>query len=269
MKILRVTKNEIPQIWADKGILVERISSSWLSAFTAAKIARAVDKSGCEIVEIYNLTDAMAAVSSRKIARSRFAIVCSIPANTEAPKGIPTEIRRGVDAWAFTSQESAADFPSDLKNKTVIPATHFGIKELAELKSIAPRKYLFVGPLTDFDRLKQAIADTDCAPDGTALRICGTGKARYVMAEVRHARGIEHPERIEWAGADYDLGNEITRADAVIKSHRDITDTEAYIMSRGLPLYDRIGGETISEREQHTPCFHVEQFKRLYNLIRQ
>lgn len=271
MKILRVTKekNEIPKIWKEYGIDVDLMSPHFLSAFTANKIARVADQYGCKVVEVYNTTNAIAAVSARKIAKGRFAIVCSIPANREAPKGIAVEIRREVDAWVFTSHESAADFPTDLKNKTVIPATHFGIDKWAESRSGTPQKYLYIGPLTDFDRLRQAIADTDNAPDGTTLRICGTGKARYVMAEVHHARHISHPERIVWLGEGYDLDKEAYRSDAAIKSHRDITDTEAYIMSHGLPLYERIGGEEKVEREQHMPCFHVEQFKKLYTLIRQ
>ncbi len=269
MRILRVTKEDTHEIWKDYGIEVVRVAPSMLSAITALKIARAADKSGCAIVEVYTLTDAIAAVSARKIARQKFGIVYSVGCCPTPPKGIAAEIRREVDAWVFAGENSAAAYPADLRNKTVIGATHFGIHDILEEKTRTPRTYLMAGALTDFDRLRQAITDTDAAPDGTILRICGTGKARYVMAEVRHAKHIQHPERIQWAGDAFDPDKETIIADAAIKGHDEVTPIEAYLMSRGLPLYNSITGHEQEDRIRHMPCFHVEQFRSLYSRIRE
>lgn len=269
MKILRTTKEYIPKIWKNYGIDVVRVSPCILSAITALKIAREADRSGCMIVEVYSLADAIAAVSARKIARLKFGIVYSVPCGATPPKGIASEIRREVDAWVFTGESSAAAYPTDLRNKTIIGATHFGIQEIHEEKTGTPQTYLMAGPLTDFNRLRQAITDTDAAPEGTILRICGTGKARYVMAEVRYARHIRHPERIQWTGDNSDPEKEALLADAAIKGHDDVTAIEAYIMSLGLPLYNSIGSCEQVDRSRHMPCFHVEQYRKLYNLIRE
>ena len=241
MKILAISNQSVTDacaaLFAERGAHIGHISPSALSAFTAMKVRKALNKGECDVVAVGDLGNAMAAISAREISRDVH-IVYFVAPNADVPKGIPADIRNGVDAWIFPSQRLCDAFPDSLKRKLVVPTADVdGIIEGKVAGSGNPLHMAWIGPMDgNTQRLVDAVNAIDEAPDGSLLTICGTGKAQKVMPAVRQSRAICHPERVVWAGDKCDIVATVSEATAVVQSGMDAIGIEmgAAVMGRKL-----------------------------------
>ncbi|MCM1225006.1 MAG: hypothetical protein NC548_62200 [Lachnospiraceae bacterium] len=182
------------------------------------------------------IKDAMAAISARKIAKRRPKVTMLILPNTNAPKGIPAEVREGVDKWIFPSERLRSLYPQGLKNAVVEPPLDKGFAGVPSVDEKA-RRYAWVGPIDgNTERLKKAIEWINSRPEECSLLVFGEGKAGNVMPAVRLARSIENSDRIAWMGKDFSPADCKTPLSAIIQAGLDPTPLENKLKSCGLPL---------------------------------
>lgn len=226
------------------GLFCQAMRPSPISALTALQIASEADKCAATIVHVSRLSDAMAAISARKLGKSTYKIVMEVEPCAEPPRRIPRDILAGVDAWIFPAE--SAVWP-DARGVHVIVMPPCG-EPLASLPlllpdcvtpangdanemSVSPRRLLWVGPIDgNYTRLAQAI---ESVGPSQQLRICGTGKARHTMPLVRRSK---QSSNIVWLGEEYNLTNELNQADAIIQSGSTPTLLELRAASLQTPL---------------------------------
>ncbi len=216
------------------GIEAQVLSPAIMSALTSVKIVAVLNQQDISWIMVNNLTDAVAAISARKISKGcRPLIKIEIEPNSEIPKSIPKEVIAGVDAWTFPSHRLMSLYPEALQNRTVVIPEDFSL----DWESISPKRdskmLAWVGPLDgNIDRLKKAIQYIDDS-DGYSFKVCGTGKARYVMEAVRKSRGMDHPERVEWIGENFNLAQVLSDVSGIIQAGLDINAVEYTAKAHG------------------------------------
>lgn len=239
MRILSIYKDENAETKAraemirDAGTGFVRLSPSMMSAFTAMKIAKAVDREDIDIVETYDSRNAMAAISARSIAKRKYKIVTIVAPNTPAPLAIPKEIRQGVDLWIFPSQRLNNEYPDSLKKCIVLTPVSFKITEPIEKNTNSEITISWIGEITAPDALKAAVDALEDSGGTFTLRIAGAGRAGAVMPVVRYARGINNAHKVIWASAEYNADEEIRQSHAVIQRGDDLTAVEAAALLSG------------------------------------
>ena len=241
MNVLAISNQSVTDacaaLFAERGAHIGYISPSALSAFTAMKVRKELNKGAYDMVAVSDLGNAMAAISAREISRD-VRIAYFVASNADVPKGIPADIRNGVDAWIFPSQRLCDAFPDSLKRKLVVPAADVdGIIEGKVAGSGSPLRMAWIGPINgNTQRLIDAINAIDEAPEGALLTVCGTGKAQMAMPAVRQSRAICHPERVVWVGEGGDIVATVSEASAVVQSGMDAIGIEmgAAVMGRKL-----------------------------------
>lgn len=212
------------------------ISPSWLSPITAMNVRYAIDTHPDRDITTYRIKDAMAAVSARSIAKEKPKIIVRILPNSKPPKGIPSDVKAGVDKWIFPSERLKALFPADLKNTAVEPPidTEFKGKPIHSPES---HHYIWIGEIDgNTERLKRAIEWIDAKEDECTLMIYGTGKAQNTMPAVRVARSIVHPDRISWMGQNISAGDCNAPTTGVMQAGLDPTPLENRFNAEGVPV---------------------------------
>ncbi len=234
---------------ASRGVSTQRLSPTLLGAFTAVKIASALGKENIHCIHAYNLRDAMSAISGREISKGvKPKIVVEVAPNSAVPKSIPADICAGVDAWIFPSKRLLDLYPDNLKCKTLLPPVDLSIDWQKAKPNPSANHLCWVGALDgNIDRLKTAIQIVD-DNEGLSLRVCGTGKARYVMEAVRKQRGMEHPERVEWLGENFDIAEVLSGASAIVQAGLDPCGTESQARGRGWQLL-QVSGNGFSDAD--------------------
>lgn len=216
----------------------QRISPSLLSPMTSMNVRYAIDSRDDDEVLAVRIADAMAAISARSIARRKPRIVVRVLPNSEPPKGIPADVRQGVDCWLFPSERMRALYPADLKNAIVDPEIDMEFDGKPQHDPQA-RHYVWVGPIDgNTERLKTAINWVNALDEDASLAIYGEGKARNVMPAVKLARSIEHPDRVEWIGAAPTANNLDRPITAVLQAALDPTPLELRLQRDGILLTD-------------------------------
>ncbi len=251
--------------------LCQTLSPTLLGAFTAVKIGSALGKEDFDCIHAYNLKDAMAAISGRKISKGgQPKVVVEISPNTEIPKSIPADIRAAVDAWVFPSQRQRDRYPKDLKKPVVIPPANFELNWSDINPTTDQSQYAWIGNLDqNITRLKSAIEIIDRMAGEAKFRICGTGKARYVMDAVRKSRGMDHPERVEWLGENFDLVKILPCVNSIIQTGQDPIDAESEASARGWQLLIPQASQFVpSDAQSNTQDNYIQELTNLYNSLR-
>lgn len=251
--------------------LCQALSPTLLGAFTAVKIGSALGKEDFDCIHANNLKDAMAAISGRKISKGgQPKVVVEISPNTEIPKSIPADIRAAVDAWIFPSQRLRDRYPKDLKSPVVIPPANFELNWTDINPTTDQSQYAWIGNLDqNITRLKSAIEIIDRMAGEAKFRICGTGKARYVMDAVRKSRGMDHPERVEWLGENYELVKILPCVNSIIQAGQDPINAESEASARGWQLLIPQASQFVpSDAQSNTQDNYIQELINLYNSLR-
>lgn len=273
MKILRINTQEkcAEEIreWQENGMEIEHFAPAAISAFTSMKLARHIDKGMPQVVMVDCLKNAMAAISARQLTHNdRYKIVFTVFPNSEIPKSIPSDIRKGVDTWIFASQRLCDGYPADLKNKAVVMPVCV-VAPAMERMACGDRPIItWIGTIRDAERLKSAIAEVDEQEGRFMLRIAGAGLAKTVMPLVRMARGLRFPHNVEWVGEEYRLEEELQIAACILRTADDITLTETIALQNRIPLIDVsdikdfVGGNFKPEEIDATKESFLSEFRR-------
>lgn len=240
MKILRISKTPLPEkaieAFADFSMAVTELSPTLLSAMTAMKIAKAMNKEDADVVMVDSMDNAMAAVSARKLnLKQNFKLTFCAAPNSEIPKSIPKDIAKGVDAWIFPSQRLADLYPDGLNRPAVIQPVSLAGTVLTKETHSAPT-IGWIGDIRHPDGLKTALEEVDAQDGRFVLRIAGAGQAKTVMPLVRLSRALMHGGNVAWVGEGYDTAKEMCMCDAVLRTAPDITSTETIALQNGIPL---------------------------------
>ncbi|MCC8114807.1 MAG: hypothetical protein LIP03_12630 [Bacteroidales bacterium] len=227
MKIIFVHKKgegpraSLARLLDERGVRVEPLERAALSAFTSMRLAKAIDRTAAQAVLVTTIPDAMAAVSARKLAKSKFRIICAPRPNEPVPTGLAEDIRRGVDAWVFPSERQRQAYPQDLNRAEVIGLVDPDFSPTLPQPGAVPR-IVWIGPIDgNTQRLIRAIEQIDLPERDCELMVCGTAKAQSVMPAVHRSRAINHPERVMWTGENYELADEAAKGCAIVQSGLD------------------------------------------------
>lgn len=223
-------------------ISTDETAPAWLSAFTAMKLAKAVDKTGATAIEIGRTDDIIAAISARKLTKTAgVKIIVNLPSDFPTPLSLPGEYIREVDLWVFPSERMRAEYADlgQLKRSEVIFSTCFDEKILAAAETQSCEKkekpasadsltYLVIlRPQCDTVVMNKIIDTVDAADRDIRVLFLGQSRAGEIMPVIRHSRNTLHPERYEWLGDNYDLAGLLSAGATVIKAGKDITSAEA------------------------------------------
>lgn len=212
------------------------VTPSWLSPLTSMSVRYAIDSGSDTAITAFRIKDAMAAISARAIARRKPKITVRVIPNSQPPKGIPSDVKAGVDEWIFPSERMRSLYPRDIKGAKVSPPidARFNVKPTFDPEA---GRIIWIGEINaNTDRLKKAINWVSSQAKDCTLEIFGEGKARYVMPAVRLARSVERPGRIQWRGRPFtaaDCNDPIT---AVIQAGLDPTPLENRLKQDGIEL---------------------------------
>lgn len=240
MKILRLSKTPLPEkaltAFADFGMPVTELSPALLSAMTSLKVSKALGNADYGVVMVDSMDNAMAAISARKLnTKAPFSLAYYVKPDSEVPKSVHKDIRAGVDGWLFPSHSLCDAYPSELKDKTVMPPVSLaGIK--VERESHAVPVITWIGPIIHAHLLKEAIEEVEAQQGRFMLRIAGAGQAKTVMPLVRLARALQNGANVEWTGESYDIARELAKCSAVLRTAPDITTTETIALQNGITL---------------------------------
>lgn len=241
MKILVIDNKQgwwtpaLDEMMQQRGIYAEHLSPTLLSAFTALKAGKLIDKLYASLVVASNLSDAAAGLSGCTIAKHKAKTVVMPQPSVAAPRGIPTAIVRGVAGWVFPSQRCLNSYHEELAMATVIgPVTH---EPFAAPYADAASSMLWAGSIDgNSARLRRAIRLIDDSEQWSKLAIFGTGKAQEVMPAVRDSRAIAHPQKIEWLPQGTLLPDAALHASAVVQTASDASGLELAIAENGRQL---------------------------------
>lgn len=216
------------------------VHPSWLSPLTSMQVRYAIDSRCDDEITAFRIKDAMAAISARSIAKRKPKVTMRIMPNSKPPKGIPADVKAGVDRWIFPTGRLRDLYPSDLNGATVetIVDTAFDGKP-----SHSPQAayYAWIGGIDgNTERLKKAIEWIDSQAGDCTLAVFGIGKARNVMPAVKLARSIFHPDRISWMGQPMTASHCDVPFTAVIQAGLDPTPLENRFAAEGIPLIQDI-----------------------------
>ena len=278
MKILRITKEEINdteiKIHEDRGMSLIAISPAFISAFTAVKIAKAIDRYDADIVEASRLEDALAAISARKLsAKKDYKIVCRVLPNSPVPISIPQDILEGVDGWLFSSQRLMDEYPKECKHPEVLQVLSFDDFGHSGKPVINEMVISWIGDIINTDRLRECLDAVERSGEFT-LRVCGAGKAKDVMPLVRMTRSMPNGNKVIWVGEEYRLLPEITACHAAIITDNDISAFETALARSGAWLInpDEIAS-MIENPDNYTPKLdlsldhYTENIKKYYTML--
>lgn len=240
MNILRISKTALPEealkAFDGFGMMVTCLSPAMMSAMTSMKIARATKKEYFDVVMVDSMDNAMAAVSARQLDKGHdFKLVFCVPPDTDAPKSMPKDIARGVDAWIFPSQRLADLYPDGLNSPTVIQPVSLAGTAITKEAQSAPT-IGWIGDIRHSEGLKTALGEVDEQDGRFVLRIAGAGQAKTVMPLVRLSRALVHAGNVVWVGEGYDTAREMCMCDAVLRTAPDITIPETIALQNGIPL---------------------------------
>lgn len=229
----------IPNSLSDKievGKADHIVAPSWLSPFTSMSVRYAIDKYEATEVRAFRVKDAMAAISARSIAKAKPRITFVALPNSRPPKGIPADVKAGVDAWIFPSERLKKLYPADLKHTSVEPPIASSFSGTAIFDESA-KNYAWIGDIDgNTMRLKKAIEWVNAKEEECTLSVFGTGKPGNVMPAVKLARSIENSDRITWMGQPFTPEHCNTPITAIIQTGLDPTPLENKIHSQGIPL---------------------------------
>lgn len=240
MKILRISKIPLPgkalEAFSGFGMMVSDLSPALLSAMTAMKIAKAVNKEEPDVVMVDSMDNAMAAVSARNMnLKKNFRLVFCVTPNSEIPKGVPNDIAKDVDAWIFPSDRLANLYPEGLNNPTILQPVSLAGAEVARQPHSTP-VIGWIGDIRYPEGLKEALEEVDAQNGRFTLRIAGAGLAKTVMPLVRLSRALVHKDNVVWVGESYDVVAETGKCDAVLHTAPDLTPVETIAVQNGIPV---------------------------------
>jgi len=284
MKIIRITSGNQPlsplehRLREAMSVPTVEVAPAWLSAFTALKVAKRIDREGAGTVEATIVEDILTAISAKRIARKKdVRIVVNLRPNSPTPLTLPEEIRTNADLWIFPSERMRNEFRKlgELRKTAVIePACFKETKIKPTANEGQSHTVVILTQRPDTTHIIRIIDATDAYPTPITLHFLGKSEAKHIMPAVQHAQRIAHPERILWEGDQYDLAEQLGRAAAVIKAGIDMTEDECAISAAERPVIDITELERMPSKEArrefaetHNPHFHVEQFSKILNAI--
>lgn len=276
MDILRITRQKPDlaeiRVMNEAGMRVETLKPSFLSALTAMKTRKAVERYAPNVVEVSSIQDAMAAVSAKKLhLKQNFKIAYHVAPNTPLPDRIPRDISRNVDYWIFPSNRQAEAYGETRGKKIVLNKPYFTELNVSAPALVPHPTLLWLGDIKNSERLIATMNAIDECHGNCRLRICGSGHARAVMPAVRHSRHLRRTANISWAGMDYDIAKEIGGCTAGVRTDLDITTLETAILLCGRPLFSPhkiteylAGNYTHAVDTVPTPGEYATQLSALY-----
>jgi len=216
------------------------VRPSCLSPLTSMIVRYAIDSRPDNEIVVFRIKDAMAAISARTIAKRKPMITMRILPNSKPPKGIPSDVRAGVDRWIFPSKRMRGLYPADLKDACIETMVDTGF-DGEPIHDPTAKYYVWIGGIDgNTERLKKAIKWIDSRPEDCTLAVFGVGKARNVMPAVQLARAIEHPDRITWMGQPMTAQHCNTPITAVIQAGPDPSPLENRFVAANIPLVENI-----------------------------
>lgn len=142
------------------------------------------------------------------------------------------------------------------------PPGSTGKERTATLVMLLPRK-------ADTRQVIAAIDAVDSLGEEVAIHFLGESEAASIMPAIRHARNIDHPERIVWRGTNYDLPTLLCEARALVQAGADLTEAECAAYLFGCPVICPEGISTSAdivlspeEAAVHTPQNHIDLLAR-------
>lgn len=227
---VRVPDAEVRGLLAETGIRFAEVRASRFSFVTAMRIAKAVDSHGAEAVLTHTLSEAMAALSGRKIARHPYPIICA-PESAQARHIVP-QMAREIDAWIFDRPPATT---LQLRNQYIVPTYWPEAANQPRQEAVKGKTRIsWIGPVTDRVALEQTIRTAATLPH-CELHIYGTGAARTVMPCVQLARTL--PElSVTWHGDDYDEALVVAQTDIAVTTSPALTQAEARCRVAGVPV---------------------------------
>lgn len=226
---------------AQQGFYFSQMQASWLSPITAMRIAKEIERQEACAVVVHTVTDAMAAISARKLVNNTIQVVVSVLPNSKVSNNITDEIIAGVDKWIFPSQRLMQKYPPTLKNTSIRTPWDYDMS-LPDASEREPEegRMLWMGSVdANIPRLMRAIDKVGKDGGASILIVVGTGKAQHVMRAVRKARAISCPQCVVWKGEEYDLEEELKLASSIVQSQDDATGSEMRASSQlAIPLIE-------------------------------
>lgn len=227
----------------DHGVIVEDLEPSPMSFLTAMRIASLCKKHTPSLVMAYSIVDAMGAISARELTRKRsddFKVAFRVTSRMAVPRSIPKAVRKGIDTWIFDSENSREAWHGlvvGCQTCTIArPEVMFHVEHTTDKDIDATlAELVFIGKMDKAANLSKMVdAMANLEPEQRpAIRVSGTGKARYVMPVVKKSRLMNLD--ITWLGDDFDLTSEIARADGFIVSDHPYSPDELQALSAGVP----------------------------------
>ena len=198
-------------------IAVGTARPSWAGFATAMRLAKQVRKDGCEVVVCHNIDEAQAAVSARRLTEADgvdFGIALFAPADY-APLHVPATVSQGVDMWVFGNDAQRRHF------EALAAGTVKACRVIAPAPLAAPATervphpvavLTWMGDIIATERLDALVRGVAQCKTPLEVRVCGTGKPRWVMPIVKRAR-LDTAHTFVWLGEDYDIAGELAHAD--------------------------------------------------------
>lgn len=150
-----------------------------------------------------------------------------------------------------------SDTSGSAKDSSTAPGSA-GKERTATLVMLLPRK-------ADTRQVIAAIDAVDSLREEVAIHFLGESEAASIMPAIRHARNIDHPERIVWRGTNYDLPTLLCEARALVQAGADLTEAECAAYLFGCPVICPEGISTSAdivlspeEAAVHTPQNHID-----------
>lgn len=194
----------------------------------------------------YKITDAMAAISARKIKtddnkKIPYPIFLFIASSTEIPLTIQKDVASNIDAIIFENEKIKGAWEKVknlnlIKHEEIISLPASSPKHQNPTKKNNSEKQIlgFVGPLSKGEKLKKLIDGVNNIAQESRPKIivAGTGKARYIMPIVKIARANRLD--IEWLGEREDLENMYSQLDCFFVSGDSFTEDEKRLLADGV-----------------------------------
>jgi len=242
-RVDKETREELAQ----HGVNIEEIEASMMSIKTSMRLARICKTLTPDLVIVDRIKDLIAAVSGRELVRKRgkdFLIGYRKRHDETINTLDPITIYKGIDVWLYETTTTRSHSVHNY-NTGEVPADEIdyakgavaGRPQAMLHVEHTPNKNILtyigaMGKCENIASIINAIANLDEAKR-PEIRICGTGKARYVMPVVKRsqAMGID----IKWLGDDYDIATELTHAGGFILSDTWYDSNEVRALALGIP----------------------------------
>lgn len=242
-------------ILESNGVVTEYVVPAPLNFLTTVGLASKCKKKNPDAVITYKPSQALAAVSARKINRTTkdtplpYPIIFYVTSETKVPLSIYREVAEGIDAIVYENEATRKNWHKvkniDLvKVSSVIPRPADN-EYIEKNENNSATVLVYAGPIGKAETLgrildKIARLDESIQPE---VNVLGTAKARYIMPVVKRARA--NKLNVNWLGENTEPDTAFAQADGfIISSPGSPCEIEKQLMAMGVPP---VAPETIDQ----------------------